>query len=189
METNQILNSKAVELVGGMFKEYRKDVFRLFYERLGGDKEASRDMTSEVFLKALLAVSSGKYDDRGQPRAWIIGVARNHFVDKFRRNKKTRTYGLDVEQYSVEDPHLDWASIQSNLEISNDLHALVKRLPEEQKEVLLERIYFGTPFKVIAQKSGISINTCIGRMRYALINLRRLVKEKGLDLSGFKSEQ
>lgn len=151
------------------------------------DGDVAKDIMQETFIKAVRVIDSGRYTDNGKFLSWILRIAHNQVIDRFRAQKQNRTVnesdaGYDllgsirIAENSVED---DMISAQ----IDADLRRLVDRLPDEQREVVMLRYYSGLSFKEIAEQTDVSINTALGRMRYALINLRRMIKEKNLILS------
>lgn len=186
MSTNETLTTEGAELVSTLFEQYRKNVFSYHCSKVEDDRDLEDELTQQTFIKVALAVSLGKYEDRGKPLSWIMMLARNVLMDHFRSIQKSRTQKLESVEYLLKDSGLDWVSTRSNIEISENLRGLIELLPEEQKYILTERIFYGTPFKEIAEDTSVSINTALGRMRYALANMRKLIKKKGLDISGFK---
>ena len=151
------------------------------------DSDLAKDIMQETFIKAVRVIDSGRYIDNGKFLSWILRIAHNQVIDRFRAQKQNRTLneseaGYDVlgtiriAENSIED---DMISAQ----IDSDVRRLVDQLPEEQREVVMMRYYSGLSFKEIAEQTDVSINTALGRMRYALINLRRMIKEKNLILS------
>ena len=151
------------------------------------DSDVAKDIMQETFIKAVRVIDSGRYTDNGKFLSWILRIAHNQVIDRFRAQKQNRTLneseaGYDVlgtiriAENSIED---DMISAQ----IDSDVRRLVDQLPEEQREVVMMRYYSGLSFKEIAEQTDVSINTALGRMRYALINLRRMIKEKNMILS------
>lgn len=151
------------------------------------DSDTAKDIMQETFIKAVRVIDSGRYTDNGKFLSWILRIAHNQVIDRFRAQKQNRTVneaeaGYDmlgtirIAENSIED---DMISAQ----IDADVRKLVEQLPDEQREVVMMRYYSGMSFKEIAEQTDVSINTALGRMRYALINLRRMIKEKNLILS------
>lgn len=144
------------------------------------DRNLANDFFQDTLVKVIQTLKSGKYLEEGKFRPWMLKIAHNLVVDHFRRQKKMRmqhsTEEFDV--FSVigsEDMNREEVYVQD--QIHSDLRKLVAMLPEDQKEVLLMRVYAKMPFKEIAWATEVSINTALGRMRYALINLRALMEE------------
>ena len=151
------------------------------------DRDVANDIMQETFIKAVRVIDSGRYIDNGKFLSWILRIAHNQVIDRFRAQKQNRTLneseaGYDVlgtiriAENSIEDEMI-------SAQIDSDVRRLVDQLPEEQREVVMLRYYSGLSFKEIAEQTDVSINTALGRMRYALINLRRMIKEKNLILS------
>lgn len=150
------------------------------------DNDVADDIFQETFIKAVRVIDDGRYSDNGKFLSWILRIAHNQVIDHFRARKQNRQVneseaGYDVlgtlrfAERTVEDEMV-------SAQIDDDVRKLVGLLPEEQREVVTMRYYSGLSFKEIAEQTGVSINTALGRMRYALINLRKMIKEKKLVL-------
>lgn len=151
------------------------------------DRDVTDDIFQETFIKAVRVIDDGRYTDSGKFLSWILRIAHNQVIDYFRSQKQNKVVneaeaGYDVlgslrfSEGSIED------TMVSN-QIERDIRMLVELLPEEQREVVMMRYFSGLSFKEIAEQTDVSINTALGRMRYALINLRRMIKEKNMILS------
>ena len=151
------------------------------------DRDVAEDIFQEPFIKAVRVIDEGRYTDNGKFLSWILRIAHNQVIDHFRAQRQSKAVteseaGYDVlgtlrfAERTVED------SMVSD-QIERDVRALVELLPAEQREVVMLRYFSGLSFKDIAEQTEVSINTALGRMRYALINLRRMIKEKNLVLS------
>lgn len=151
------------------------------------DRDLADDIFQETFVKAITTIRQGRYSDFGKFSAWITRIARNLAIDSFRAEKSEATVSTDdtnfdvlnrreLSEETVEDAMID-------LQIEHDVRRLVDELPEPQREVLMMRFYKNFSFKEIAEMTGVSINTALGRMRYAILNMRRLAREKELILS------
>ena len=150
------------------------------------DRDVADDIFQETFIKAVRVIDDGRYTDNGKFLSWILRIAHNQVIDHFRAQKQTRAVseaeaGYDVlgtlrfAEKTVEDQMV-------GAQIESDVRALVELLPAEQREVVMMRYFGGSSFKEIAEQTGVSINTALGRMRYALINLRRMIREKNMIL-------
>ncbi|MFD1553329.1 RNA polymerase subunit sigma-24 [Putridiphycobacter roseus] len=146
--------------------------------------DLANDIFQDVFIKVIKNLKKGAYNEEGKFLPWVLTIAHNLVIDHFRRNKKMPTisetsYGNeDFDIFSVlklTDKNVEDLMIKSQVE--EKLTQLIEFLPADQKDVLKKRIYVGMSFKDIAEKEDISINTALGRMRYALINLRKLIEE------------
>ena len=151
------------------------------------DRDLADDIFQETFVKAITTIRQGRYSDFGKFSAWITRIARNLAIDSFSAEKSEATVSTDdtnfdvlnrreLSEETVEDAMID-------LQIEHDVRRLVDELPEPQREVLMMRFYKNLSFKEIAEITGVSINTALGRMRYAILNMRRLAREKELILS------
>ena len=151
------------------------------------DNDVADDILQETFIKAVRVIDEGRYADTGKFLSWILRIAHNQVIDHFRSQKNAKTVSesdagynmlgtLRFAECTVED-----AMISSQIE--EDVRRLIDRLPAEQREVVVMRYYSGLSFQEIADQTDVSINTALGRMRYALINLRKMIKENNLILS------
>ena len=150
------------------------------------DRDLADDIFQETFIKAVRVIDEGRYTDNGKFLSWILRIAHNQVIDYFRAQRQDKAVSeseagydmlgtLKLAERTVED------SMVSE-QIERDVRALVELLPPEQREVVMMRYFSGLSFKDIAEQTDVSINTALGRMRYALINLRRMIKEKNLIL-------
>jgi len=150
------------------------------------DRDVAEDIFQETFIKVVRVIDEGRYTDNGKFLSWILRIAHNQVIDYFRAQRQNKTVteaeaGYDVlgslrfAEKTVED------SLVAR-QIECDVRALIELLSPEQREVVLMRYFSGLSFKEIAEQTDVSINTALGRMRYALINLRRMIKEKNLVL-------
>lgn len=149
------------------------------------DREMAEDIFQETFIKVVNTLRSGNYQEEGKFLPWVIRIAHNMVIDHFRKQKRM-PMTRDTEEYSVmESLQLTDENIEDKMvtdQIHEDVRKLIDHLPEDQREVVVLRMYADMSFKDIAEQTGVSINTSLGRMRYALINLRKLIKEKELVL-------
>ena len=151
------------------------------------DKQLADDLFQDTFVKVINTLKAGSYNDEGKFIQWVMRIAHNLVIDHFRRQKKLNLAEGVSDQYSIMDTLKETdPSVEEQLvtqQIHEDIRKLMDYLPEEQKEVIYLRCYAGMSFKDIAEQTEVSINTALGRMRYALINLRKLVKEKNVILT------
>lgn len=168
-----------------LIDKYQAKVYRFIYSKVG-DREISEDIFQDTFIKVINTLKSKSYNEEGKFLSWVMRIAHNLVVDYFRNSKKIPIQ-RDTEEFSMfsviadEAPNIETKLIE--LQIESDLGRLIEELPEEQKEVLIMRIYQDLSFKEIADIKQISINTALGRMRYALMNIRKLVEKNKLILS------
>lgn len=140
------------------------------------DRYVAEDLLQDTFIKAINTIKSGRYNEEGKFAPWLSRIAHNLAIDYFRRDKRYPEVVLedgsrifDSMQFSEES----YEAVQVMKETKAKVRDLIKELPEEQKQVLIMRHYLQMSFQEIADRTGVSINTALGRMRYALINLRK----------------
>jgi len=150
------------------------------------DRELTEDIFQDVFIKVVNTLKEGRYNEEGKFLPWVMRIAHNLVIDHFRRNKK-------MPLVRSNDDHDVFATLAQsgknmeqrlvNLQIDEDVRRLIDHLPEEQREVVMMRTYLGMSFKEIAEHTEVSINTALGRMRYALINMRKMIKQHDIVLN------
>ncbi|MBL6447467.1 sigma-70 family RNA polymerase sigma factor [Fulvivirga sp. 29W222] len=187
MENYKISDSKLVSL----YKQGSEEAFEQLLKRhkariyttiylIVKDNYVAEDLLQETFVKAINTIKGGRYNEEGKFLPWITRIAHNLSIDYFRKEKRYPT--MILEDGSKVFNALEFAedSVES-VQIKNDTHSklrdLIQELPEAQKEVLIMRHYMEMSFQEIAENTGVSINTALGRMRYALINLRKKMKQ------------
>jgi len=151
------------------------------------DKQLADDVFQDTYVKVINTLKQGNYRDEGKFIQWVMRIAHNLVIDHFRKSKKVSFVESQNNEYDVFDMiRFTDPSIEEQLvtkQIHSDVSKLVHYLPEEQKQVILLRCYSGLSFKDIAEQTEVSINTALGRMRYALINLRKLIEERKIVLT------
>ena len=151
------------------------------------DCDVADDIFQETFIKAVRVIDEGRYTDNGKFLSWILRIAHNQVIDHFRAQRQNKSVSEAEAGYDVLGTlKLSERTVEDSMvceQIERDVRALVELLPSEQREVVIMRYFSGLSFKEIAEQTDVSINTALGRMRYALINLRRMIKEKNLILS------
>lgn len=151
------------------------------------DNDVADDILQETFIKAVRVIDEGRYADTGKFLSWVLRIAHNQVIDHFRSQKNAKTVSESDAGYNMlgtlrfAERTVEDAMISSQIE--EDVRRLIDRLPAEQREVVMMRYYSGLSFQEIADQTDVSINTALGRMRYALINLRKMIKENNLILS------
>ena len=150
------------------------------------DKELAEDLFQDTFIKVINTIRSGSYKEEGKFIQWVMRIAHNLIIDYFRKAKRIPILE-NSDDYDIFDRvRIPVESVEQKLiieQIHEDVKKLIEYLPKEQKEVLVMRHYGDMSFKDIAEQTNVSINTALGRMRYALINLRKLVEEKEIILT------
>jgi RNA polymerase sigma-70 factor (ECF subfamily) len=167
-----------------LLNRYKSKVFTTIY-LIVNDRYIAEDIFQETFIKVIKTLKSEKYTEEGKYLPWVVTIARNLAIDYFRRNQKmpkiTSADGEDIfKNLQIFDDNREEQIIQNQKEAK--VRELIKLLPQEQQEVLVLRHYGDLSFKEISDITSVSINTALGRMRYALHNLRRLIEEKSLSL-------
>ena len=151
------------------------------------DRDVADDIFQETFIKAVRVIDEGRYTDNGKFLSWILRIAHNQVIDHFRAQRQNKSVSESEAGYDVLGTlKLAERTVEDAMvceQIERDVRALVELLPAEQREVVMMRYFSGLSFSDIAEQTNVSINTALGRMRYALINLRRMIKEKNLILS------
>lgn len=151
------------------------------------DRDVADDILQETLIKVVRVIDEGRYADSGKFLSWVLRIAHNQVIDYFRSQRNNRTVGESDAGYNVlgtlrfADGTAEDRMISEQIEA--DVRRLIDCLPQEQREVVMLRYYSGMSFQEIADQTEVSINTALGRMRYALINLRKMIKENNLILS------
>ncbi|MBE0391359.1 RNA polymerase sigma-70 factor (ECF subfamily) [Flavobacterium sp. 7E] len=150
------------------------------------DKDVSNDIFQDTFIKVIKTLKSNSYNEEGKFLPWVMRISHNLIIDHFRRNKKMPLY-RETEEFSIfsimsdNEPTIESKLISEQVEI--DIRKLLEELPIDQKEVLIMRMYQDMSFKEISEITGVSINTSLGRMRYALLNLRKVIDKHQIVLT------
>ena len=165
-------NEKAFEL---LVKRYKSKVYTAIY-LIVKDSYTAEDLLQDTFIKAVTTIKSGRYNEEGKFLPWLLRIAHNLAIDYFRREKRYPTIVMEDGSNVFDTLEFSEDSAES-IQIKQETHArlrnMIDNLPEVQREVLIMRHYGDMSFQEIADATGVSINTALGRMRYALINLRK----------------
>lgn len=152
-------------------------------------QELAEDIFQETFIKVIRSLKKGKYTENGKFVSWVLRISHNLIIDHFRKEKLKGTVSndsLDIDIFNSRKFSEDTIEDQMiNTQILSEVKDLIQELPEDQQQVIIMRHYLDLSFKEIAEQTDVSINTALGRMRYALINLRKLVEKKNLILTKF----
>jgi len=174
--------------LGILLQRHKRKVYTSIY-LLVRNKELTEDIFQDTFVKVIHSLKSGYYQEEGKFLPWVLRIARNLVIDYFRRDKKIQTIQHIVNEDGEETDIFSVLNIQKNddheiekKEFKKKIRSLIDLLPNEQKEVLLMRIYYDMSFKEISDFSQVSINTSLGRMRYALINLKKMLESKQISV-------
>ncbi|MCM4152295.1 RNA polymerase subunit sigma-24 [Arenibacter sp. N53] len=150
------------------------------------DRETTEDIFQDTFIKVIRTLKKGNYNEEGKFLPWVMRISHNLIIDYFRKNKRMPRFegNSDFNIFSIiSDDKLNAERQLIKDQIDFDLNSLIKELPKDQMEVLEMRLYRDMSFKEISENTGVSINTALGRMRYALINLRKIVDKHNIILT------
>jgi len=162
-----------------LIKRHQQRLYRFIYSKVQ-DKDVAEDVFQDTFIKVIRTLKKGNYNEEGKFLPWVMRIAHNLVIDYFRKSKRMPSFknSDDFDIFSIlSDGSLNVEKKMIQEQIYSDVRELVYELPEEQKEVLIMRMYRDMSFKEISENTGVSINTALGRMRYALINLRKLIEK------------
>lgn len=167
-----------------LIRRHKSKIYTSIY-MLVKDQHLAEDIFQDAFIKVINTLKSGKYNEEGKFLPWVMRIAHNLVIDHFRKEKRApmvmTSEGFDIfEVLGMQDESIEERLVRE--QTHKDLRALIHLLPSDQKEVLLMRHYGDMSFKDIAEVTDVSINTALGRMRYALNNLRRMLQTKELSL-------
>ena len=169
-----------------LLKRHEKRVFSFIYSYVR-DNDIADDIFQETFVKAITTIKQGRYNESGRFGAWLSRIGYNLIIDHFRQIKSDNTVSSDTtDGLLFNRKELSEGTVEDSIiasQIQDDVRRLVDALPESQKEVLEMRYYQNMSFKEIADATGVSINTALGRMRYAILNMRRMAETNGIVLS------
>ena len=175
-------NEQSIEI---LIKRHKQRIYSFIYSKVL-DRDLTEDVFQDTFIKVIRTLKIGNYNEQGKFVSWVMRIAHNLVIDHFRKNKRIpkfeNSYEFDI--FSVlSDSSLNAEKVLIKSQIIDDVKKLIEELPNDQKNVLKYRFYNDMSFKEISEKTGVSINTSLGRMRYALINLRNIIEKKNLVLT------
>jgi RNA polymerase sigma-70 factor (ECF subfamily) len=151
--------------------------------------DVADDLFQDTFIKVIQSLKKRKYKDEGRFVSWVMRIAHNLTIDYFRKNKNQNTYSNDQGEFDMfNNAKFSDSTIEDNMitdQTTRDVRFLIDKLPKDQKQVVLMRHYGDMSFKEIAEQTGVSINTALGRMRYALINMRKFAEEHNMQLANY----
>ncbi len=182
---NQFINGDQ-SCIDALIERHKKRVYTYIF-LIVKNQQLAEDIFQDTFIKVIKSLRKRKYQEKGIFVSWVIRIAHNLIIDYYRKEKHLKTYSNDDTEVDIfnsqkfSDVNIEQLLI--NDQIVQDLRTLVDDLPADQRQVILLRHYGGLSFKEIAEQTGVSINTALGRMRYALINLRKLITQKNISLT------
>ena len=176
-------NNEAFDI---LLNRYKDRLYAYIYYTVRNE-ELAEDIFQETFTKAIVTIQQGRYNENGKFPAWLTRTAHNLIIDCFRQEKQENLVSCDEEERNLlNNIRLSEGTVEAeivNHQILSDVRRLMKHLPDEQREVVHMRFYQDLSFKEIAEMTGVSINTSLGRMRYAILNLRRMAEKHGIVLT------
>ncbi|WP_254906669.1 RNA polymerase sigma factor, partial [Flavobacterium sp. FPG59] len=160
-----------------LIKRHESKIYGFIYSKIP-DRDITNDIFQDTFIKVINTLKSNSYNEEGKFLPWVMRIAHNLIVDHFRKSKKMPLY-RETEEFSIFSIMSDDSlSIENKIiadQVQIDIKKIIEELPADQKEVLIMRMYQDMSFKEISEITGVSINTALGRMRYALLNLRKVI--------------
>src|SRR5210317_1182310 len=168
-----------------LIHRHKQKIYSFIYSKIF-DKDVTEDIFQDTFIKVIKTLKMGKYNEEGKFLPWVMRISHNLVIDHFRKNTRMPKFDNSGEFsiFSVlSDSSLNAEKKLIKDQVESDLRRLIEELPEDQKEVLVMRMYNDMSFKDISDKTGVSINTALGRMRYALINLRKVIEKNNIILT------
>ncbi len=168
-----------------LINRHQSKIYGFIYSKIS-DRDVTDDIFQDTFIKVIKTLKSNSYNEEGKFLPWVMRISHNLIIDHFRRNKKMPMY-RETEEFSIFSIMTDNSlTIENQLisqQVESDLKKIILELPDDQKEVLMMRIYQDMSFKEISELTGVSINTALGRMRYALMNLRKVIEKHQIILT------
>jgi len=168
-----------------LISRHQSKIYGFIYSKLS-DRDKADDIFQDTFIKVIKTLKSNSYNEEGKFLPWVMRISHNLIIDYYRKNKKMPMF-RETEDFSIFSimsdnvPNIESQLITSQVE--SDLRKLIEELPEDQKEVLVMRMYQDLSFKEISELTGVSINTALGRMRYAIMNLRKVIDKHQIILT------
>lgn len=168
-----------------LIKKHKQKIYSFIYSKVY-DRDVTEDIFQDTFIKVIRTLKRGKYNEEGKFLPWVMRIAHNLVIDHFRKNNRMPKFSNtdEFDIFSVlSDSSLNAEKSIIKSQVEHDVKRLIEELPEDQKQVLVMRMYKDMSFKEISENTGVSINTALGRMRYALINLRKVIEKHNIVLT------
>lgn len=167
-----------------LIKRHQQRLFSFIYSKVK-DKDITEDIFQDTFIKVIRTLKRGNYNEEGKFLPWVVRISHNLIIDHFRKSNRMPAFN-NTDEFDIFSVISDGVLNAEKRIIKEQIHAdvkeLINELPEEQREVLVMRMYKDMSFNEISENTGVSINTALGRMRYALINLRKLIEKNKIIL-------
>ncbi|WP_299248293.1 sigma-70 family RNA polymerase sigma factor [uncultured Lacinutrix sp.] len=168
-----------------LIKRHKQRIYSFIYSKVY-DRDIAEDVFQDTFIKVIRTLKLGKYNEEGKFLPWVMRIAHNLVIDHFRKSNRMPKFqnSGDFSIFSVlSDTSLNAEKAIIKDQVESDVRRLIEELPDDQKEVLVMRMYQDMSFKEISDRTGVSINTALGRMRYALINMRKVIEKHNIILT------
>jgi len=187
--TDAILVSKYIKgeesALEVLITRHKQRIYSFIYSKVY-DRDIAEDIFQDTFIKVIRTLKRGKYNEEGKFLPWVMRISHNLVIDHFRKNKRMPKFDNsgEFDIFSViSDSALNAEKSMVKAQVEADVRRLIEELPGDQKEVLVMRMYNDMSFKEISERTGVSINTALGRMRYALINMRKVIEKHNIVLT------
>ncbi|NRD21493.1 sigma-70 family RNA polymerase sigma factor [Winogradskyella eckloniae] len=168
-----------------LIERHKQKIYSFIYSKVF-DRDVTEDIFQDTFIKVIRTLKRGKYNEEGKFLPWVMRIAHNLVIDYFRKNKRMPKFH-NTGEFSIfsvlSDSSLNAEKTIIKNQVESDVRRIIEELPEDQKQVLLMRMYQDMSFKEISERTGVSINTALGRMRYALINMRKVIEQNNIILT------
>ncbi|WP_299116693.1 RNA polymerase sigma factor [uncultured Winogradskyella sp.] len=168
-----------------LINRHKQKIYSFIYSKVF-DRDITEDVFQDTFIKVIRTLKRGKYNEEGKFLPWVMRIAHNLVIDHFRRNSRMPKFD-NAGEFSIfsvlSDSALNAEKMIIKDQVESDVRRIIEELPEDQKQVLVMRMYQDMSFKEISERTGVSINTALGRMRYALINLRKVIEHHNIVLT------
>ncbi|MBF8151044.1 sigma-70 family RNA polymerase sigma factor [Winogradskyella sp. F6397] len=168
-----------------LIERHKQKIYSFIYSKVF-DRDITEDVFQDTFIKVIKNLKRGKYNEEGKFLPWVMRIAHNLVIDHFRKNNRMPKFD-NAGEFSIfsvlSDSALNAEKVLIKDQVESDVRRIIEELPEDQKQVLLMRMYQDMSFKEISERTGVSINTALGRMRYALINMRKVIEQNNIILT------
>ena len=168
-----------------LIERHKQRIYSFIYSKIY-DRDITEDIFQDTFIKVIKTLKRGKYNEEGKFLPWVMRIAHNLVIDHFRKSNRMPKFD-NAGEFSIfsvlSDSSLNAEKSIIKDQVESDVRRIIEELPEDQKQVLLMRIYQDMSFKEISERTGVSINTALGRMRYALINMRKVIDQNNIILT------
>jgi RNA polymerase sigma-70 factor (ECF subfamily) len=168
-----------------LIQRHKQKIYSFIYSKVY-DRDVTEDVFQDTFIKVIRTLKLGKYNEEGKFLPWVMRIAHNLVIDHFRKNSRMPKFD-NTGEFSIfsvlSDSSLNAEKTIIKNQVESDVRRIIEELPEDQKQVLMMRMYQDMSFKEISERTGVSINTALGRMRYALINMRKVIDQNNIVLT------